>query len=64
MVRLIAILALVGSLAGCSSSPFSQSPASAVAPAPNQGPGLSHNPSECVTDEGYGRYLQCNHAMN
>jgi hypothetical protein len=66
MLKLIGIFALVGSLAGCSTSPFSQAPVSQVAPGTSQymGPGLSHNPSECVTDEGYGRYLPCGHAMN
>jgi hypothetical protein len=67
MLRLIAILALAAGVAGCSSSPFTQAPVSQVAPSANQymGPGLSHNmPSECVTDEGYGRYFPCGHAAN
>ena len=54
MLRLIAIFALAGGLAGCSTSPFSQAPVSQVAPGVSQymGPGLSHESSECVTEEG------------
>jgi hypothetical protein len=64
MFRLIALVALAGGLAGCAASPFSQAPASQVAPNSTQsmGPGASHNPSECVTDEGNGRYLPCGYA--
>jgi hypothetical protein len=66
MLKFIGIFALAGSLAACASSPFSQAPVSQVAPSANQsmGPGLSHNPSECVTDEGNGRYFPCSHATN
>ena len=64
MLRLIAIFALAGGLAGCSSSPFSQAPVSQVAPAANQytAPRPFAQPYECVTDEGYGRTLPCGHA--
>ena len=62
MLRLIAILALTGGLAGCSSSPFSQAPVSQVAPANNQNntpPGAAGTKYDCVTDEGNGRTLPC-----
>ena len=64
MLRLIAILALAGGLAGCSSSPFSQAPASQVAPAVNQTPppGAAGTKYDCVTDEGNGRTLPCGYA--
>jgi hypothetical protein len=64
MLRLIAILALAGGLAGCASSPFSQAPASQVAPISNDYiiPSIPRSQYECVTDEGYGRYLPCGYA--
>ena len=61
MLRLIAILALAGSLAGCASSPFSQAPASAVAPTVTQS-GAAGTKYDCVTEEGYGRTLPCGYA--
>jgi len=64
MLRLIAIFALVGGLAGCSSSPFSQAPVSQVAPAVNQTTqsGVAGTKYDCVTEEGIGRTLPCGYA--
>ena len=65
MLRLIAILALAGGLAGCASSPFSQAPASQVAPTINQTPpGAAGSQYDCVTQEGYGRTLPCGYAQS
>jgi hypothetical protein len=61
MARVAAILALMASLSGCASSPFAQAPAARVAPAssPYAQPGIPQSQYECVTDEGYGRYVPC-----
>jgi hypothetical protein len=63
MLRLIAILALAGALAGCGTSPFSQAPASHMAPAANTTPpGAAGTKYDCVTDEGNGRTQPCGQA--
>ena len=65
MLRLIAIFALAGGLAACSSSPFSQAPVSQVGPAINQNatpPGAAGSKYDCVTDEGNGRTQPCGQA--
>jgi hypothetical protein len=63
MTRLIVLFAVAAGLSGCSSSPFSQAPASNVAPAANpyaiQQPGVPRSEFECQTDEGYGRSNPC-----
>jgi PBP1b-binding outer membrane lipoprotein LpoB len=64
MPRLIAVLALAGSLAGCASSPFSSAPAAQVAPTTNQTTqsGVAGTKYDCVTEEGIGRTLPCGYA--
>ena len=59
MFKLIVIFALTGGLAGCASSPFSQARASHVAPGANQ-----NVKWDCVTEEGYGRYLPCGYSQS
>jgi hypothetical protein len=61
MLKIIAVFALAAGLSGCATSPFSQAPASNVAPAasPNAYPDIPRSKYECVTDEGYGRYVPC-----
>jgi hypothetical protein len=61
MTKMIAVFVLAASLAGCSSSPFSQAPAAQVTPtaSPNAYPNIPRSQVECVTDEGYGRYVPC-----
>jgi hypothetical protein len=61
MSRLIAIFALAAALSGCAgSSPFTQTPVSGVAPAASAPyPNLPRSQYECVTDEGYGRWVPC-----
>jgi len=61
MLKLIGILALAAGLAGCSSSPFTQAPASQVAPTVTQS-GVAGTQYDCVTQEGYGRTLPCGYA--
>jgi hypothetical protein len=67
MLRLIAIFALACGLAGCSSSPFSATPAAQVTgarptPMGTPIPGIPASQYECVTDEGYGRWQPCGRA--
>lgn len=64
MLRLIAVLALAGGLAGCSSSPFAQAPVSQVAPTTHQTTqsGVAGTKYDCVTEEGIGRTLPCGYA--
>jgi len=62
---MIAVFALAGCLAGCSSLPFSQAPVSQVAPTVTQNPtppGAAGSKYDCVTDEGYGRTMPCGYA--
>ena len=61
MLKSLAVFAVAVSLCGCASSPFAQAPASGIAPAasPNAYPNLPRSQYECVTDEGYGRYVPC-----
>ena len=59
MFRLIVIFALAAGLTGCASSPFSQAPAAQVAPGANQ-----NVKWDCVTEEGYGRYLPCGYSQS
>ena len=61
MSKIIAVFALAAGLAGCAASPFTQAPAAHVAPAasPNAYPNIARSQYECVTDEGYGRYVPC-----
>jgi hypothetical protein len=61
VIRTIAALALAAGLSGCAASPFSQAPAANVAPAGGTyyQPGIPQSQYECVTDEGYGRYVPC-----
>jgi hypothetical protein len=61
MFKIVLVFALAAGLSGCAASPFSQAPASNVAPAasPNAYPNIPRSQYECVTDEGYGRYVPC-----
>ena len=61
MTKTVALFALAMSLAGCAVSPFGRAPAANVAPAssPYAQPGIPQSQYECVTDEGYGRYVPC-----
>jgi len=61
MTKLIMLFALAASLTGCASSPFSQAPASGVAPAGGYyyQPGVPRSQFECMTDDGYGRSHPC-----
>ena len=61
MLKLVAVLALAGALAGCSTSLFSQAPASQVAPTVTQS-GVAGTKYDCVTEEGIGRTLPCGYA--
>ena len=61
MLKLIGIFALAAALAGCSSSPFTQAPASQVAPTVTQS-GAAGTKYDCVTQEGIGRTLPCGYA--
>jgi hypothetical protein len=64
MLRFVAIFALATGLAGCSSSPFTQAPASQVAPTvnPTTQSGVAGTKYDCVTEEGIGRTLPCGYA--
>ena len=67
MIRLIAVMALAASLAGCVTSPLA--PAAIVQSAPAAGgyparpPSAPQDPGKCIHDEGYGRWTDCGSEM-
>ena len=68
MIRPIAIATLSAGLAGCVTSPSSQTSARWTDSAPagghvNMPPSAPRNPNACIYDEGYGRWTDCGAEM-
>ncbi len=62
MTRTIAIIVLASMLAACAGS--GQAPANLNQTSnPYYRPGIPQSQYECVTDEGYGRYVPCGNKM-
>lgn len=69
VIRLIAIAALCGGLAGCVTSASTSVPrspttdSSLTAGHANMPPSAPRNPNACIHDEGYGRWTDCGAEM-
>src|SRR5437879_7358274 len=62
VTKLIAIMALGASLAGCVSSPLTPAPIVQMAPpggVPARPASAPQDPGKCIHDEGYGRWTDC-----